>query len=85
MEREALENVPGCSGTGTEMEDYCYDPSDNPAIAGQPLVIMGNDDDLIGIELLLCQGDCDTDDDCKVRKFARTSVIWIEFSVFLYI
>jgi hypothetical protein len=60
--------VRGCVGTGTEAEDYCWNPD---VVMGRPLVIMANDKD--GKDpngnLGLCEGDCDADDDCRVRRY----------------
>ena len=63
--RNAFEPVPGCSGPGVSGVDYCFrdlqvrvpPPSNNPELT---FVRECTSSSLCG----LCQGDCDTDDDC---------------------
>jgi hypothetical protein len=52
FERDALEPVPGCRGTGINNYDYCVYPELN-SIAVNP-----------SQTLQVCEGDCDRDSDC---------------------
>jgi hypothetical protein len=62
FQRSGVQAVPGCSGTGTSGNDYCTLPA-----VGQ-LVLMGDANIPAGaFPLSRCEGDCDTDADCKVR------------------
>ena len=60
--RKAFESVPGCSGDGVRSMDYCVPQ-------GPPLKTSGCGAGGCG----LCEGDCDTDGDCKagLRCFHR--------------
>ncbi|KAI2492348.1 Bacterial protein of unknown function (DUF839) [Fragilaria crotonensis] len=72
FQRNGTVAVPGCSGTGTSDQDYCYKPNGTSALAytgdnGAPArsFPLGN-----------CEGDCDTDADCAagLRCFQRGGV-----------
>ena len=52
FQRDGLEAVPGCSGTGISKYDYCINPELN-SIGSNPSGTLG-----------LCEGDCDNDSDC---------------------
>ena len=86
FQRDALEKVPGCLGSGDMSFDYCiYNPSD--ITPGSTTIVIGssstidvnsgtmlefvmNDGD---VPLGHCQGDCDSDADCldNMRCFQR--------------
>ena len=60
---------PGCSGTPTGSNDYCYDPNDSapPAPSPATLRIAGDNGSPSSVfPLGRCQGDCDTDSECAV-------------------
>jgi hypothetical protein len=61
-QREGTDDlVPGCSGTGFNVKDYCYEPPTGV------LVLMGdNGDPAANFPLQPCQGDCDSDIECAV-------------------
>jgi hypothetical protein len=54
MQRDDLEEVPGCIGSGSSGWDYCYDP--------RPGLTYIGDDGRHGE----CEGDCDDELDCAV-------------------
>ena len=58
FQRRDDEDVPGCSGTAVDTEDYCV----NPWLPNQ-LIIMGDEDEGY-FPLGRCEGDCDSDSDC---------------------
>jgi hypothetical protein len=62
--RSEDEDVPGCSGSNLiSAEDYCITPDPGT------LVYMGNDyEPAENFPLGECEGDCDSDYDCAVRK-----------------
>jgi hypothetical protein len=60
-QRNDLEEVPGCLGSGRSGIDYCYQPSNNNtlvlyAVAGAPIE---------NYPLQKCQGDCRSDTECS--------------------
>ena len=59
---------PGCSGTPTGSNDYCYDPNDSaPPPSTTTLRIVGDNKSPSSVfPLGQCQGDCDTDSECAV-------------------
>jgi hypothetical protein len=62
--------VPGCTGSGTSGNDYC-----TVAPPGR-LVLMGNNNvPANNFPLGRCQGDCDLDADCAVRRSLPISSI----------
>ena len=76
FQRQNGEPVPGCSGSGRGPTwDYCYDPADNNTIkhiAGDPPT---GDNTAWSPQLDKCEGDCDTDADCKgnLKCFQRSN------------
>jgi hypothetical protein len=61
FERLADEVVASCKGLGISEVDYCVKPPSNTT-----LIIMGDVFNRDNFPFGMCQGDCDTDDDCKV-------------------
>lgn len=67
--------IPGCTGEGKKGWDYCYNP--NWGIPGPPLPAV----ETLGLNptgLDICQGDCDSDRDCRgnLRCFIRSDDDW---------
>ena len=71
-QRYQTESVPGCEGDGVAKRDYCaYRPSDY-------LLYVGND---LGVGAYgLCEGDCDSDEDCidDLKCFQRSGTTPVE-------
>ena len=60
FERSGTEAVPGCEGSGVSAKDYCFEVPEGY------LWEMGNDGvPETAFPLGLCQGDCDSHDDCQ--------------------
>jgi len=59
FQRISDEAIPGCDGEGSPGTDYCFDRLKDPFLLWED----GND--LGPNSYGLCEGDCDTDDDCK--------------------
>jgi hypothetical protein len=71
FQRSGIEAVAGCTGTGSSGSDYCA-----PAPPGR-LVLMGdNGSPAINFPLGRCEGDCDRDADCEVRRSLSISSIY---------
>ena len=71
-DREGLENISGCTGRGRIARDYCYrDPSLEEAEPSRDpeLEIVGQC--TAASPCGLCQGDCDSDDECEVGLICK--------------
>ena len=81
LERTGNGAVPGCTGAGITMEDYCIQPpKDNQ------LILFGiNGSPSINYPLQACQGDCGTDDDCAVSCSTNRICTYVESMEFLTI
>jgi predicted ThiF/HesA family dinucleotide-utilizing enzyme len=62
FQRNGTEAVPGCAGTGTSSQDYCYKPNGTTALA----YTGDNNAPTRSFPLGNCEGDCDNDADCAV-------------------
>ena len=65
MDRVGDEVVEGCWGEGITGISYCRD--------APPLVNLGDNPDTSIAKLALCEGDCDSDEDCEVCDWRRLS------------
>jgi hypothetical protein len=70
FERLADEVVASCSGLGLSEVDYCVQPPSNTT-----LIVMGDASHRDNFPFGMCQGDCDTDDDCQVSILFDVFVI----------
>ena len=59
FQRRGLTPVPGCSGVGLGEYDYCVPPA--PGL----LIDFGADPPASKLPFGLCEGECDTDNDCE--------------------
>jgi len=65
FQRDGLQGVPGCTGTGTIGIDYCY----NPANTHTALKNRGPSGCSAHSRCAACQGDCDGDGDCMAGHY----------------
>jgi hypothetical protein len=75
FQRLDMEDIPGCSGKGSDDWDYCYDPNSVPPKDSTTLTKLGNNGSpTYAFPLGECQGDCDSDNDCRsgLKCFARS-------------
>ena len=66
FQRNGDEQVPGCfGGFGTVGSDYCYEPFIGGNSTGKTTLTMRSTECSISQPCEICQGDCDTDAECK--------------------